>query len=295
MMTFIILAVALTAVVLILNEYGWTDLTGGTRNNLVFEKRNKSYGAYEIRQKYSARLFVAVIGAMGFISVAAVSPKFFMGSGTTLNGPSDVDGPHVVTEVTRPEKPEKPKEEIKENKVVKPSAPAAPKNTVIPPVVTNKPVVLDTNTKTKPIVTDGSANGDSTLANNANTPPGKIGGGGNGNGGDKPCINCEPIVRSIGEVDQMAELKDYQRILMKSIHIPERYVAMGGKGGRLYVSFIVDENGNISSATIKKGLDDGLDSEVKRAINAMPRWKPAVSEGKNVPVRMIIPVNIQIE
>ncbi|HLP12827.1 MAG TPA: TonB family protein [Flavobacteriales bacterium] len=295
MMTFIILAVALTTVVLVLNEYGWTDLTGGTRNNLVFEERNKSYGAYEIRQKYSGRLFVAFIGALGFISIAAVSPKFFMGSHVAAGTGKPADH-RIITEVTPPQKPEeKPKEEVLENKVKEQSAPKPPQNTNITPEVIDKPIVKkDSVISTKPIVTDGSNNGDTSLANKGKTSPGPIGGGGNG-GGTTPCVDCGPTPPLTGaEVDKMAELKDYQRILMKSIRIPQAYMDMGGKGGKLYVSFIVDENGNVSSASIKKGIDGNLDHEVKRAINAMPRWTPAVKDGKNVPVKMVIPLNIVI-
>jgi len=295
-MILIIALAALTGIVLLLNEYGWADLTGGERNNLVFEERNRSYGAYEIRQKYSNRLLVAVVGVMGLMSIAAVSPQFLMRSKPVAALPGHTDGPQLkITDITTPK--EEPKKEIKENKVTKPSAPApaAPKNTFVKPVVSDKPVEKkDSSDTNKPIVTDGSAKGDSTLANNG-TPGGPTGTGGNGNG-NTPCIDCPPSgPLDPPMVDEMAELKDYQRILIKSIHIPQRYLDMGGTGGKLYVSFVVDENGNVSAATIKRGLDSELDAEVRRAVNAMPRWKPAKLQGKNVPVRMVVPINIKIK
>ena len=69
---------------------------------------------------------------------------------------------------------------------------------------------------------------------------------------------------------------------------------MGVQTGRIHVSFLVDEKGNVSAASIKKGLHPDLDKEARRVVSSMPRWEPALKNGKPVKVRMIIPIRIVV-
>lgn len=64
--------------------------------------------------------------------------------------------------------------------------------------------------------------------------------------------------------------------------------------GTVYVKFIVDEYGKISSPFVVRGIGAGCDEEAIRIINLMPQWKPGVKSGKNVSVWYTIPVKFTL-
>ncbi len=289
----IILFVSLIALglgVVLMKEYGWADLTGNTRNDLVFETRHKKYGAYEIRQKYSNRLVIAFVGVLGFISLAAVSPKLFNSGIAPIVKSNDKDSSVVIFENTHKEKE---KEKILENKLKQDSPPAgAPTKAIVPPVASDKTQLIDSTKKNDLAINDiKTKKGDtSAIALNPTTnPPGNPPGTGK-------CLNCPPkdTVYTGPEVDEQASF-NYKKYIQDNMHVPTNLSDLGVTSGKIHVSFIVGEDGSISAATIKKGLYPELDREARRVIASMPKWKPAKKEGKNVPVRMIIPVNIVVE
>ena len=63
-----------------------------------------------------------------------------------------------------------------------------------------------------------------------------------------------------------------------------------GIQGRVLVTCVINEDGSVSDAEVKQGLDCDLDKEAIRIVQSMPKWKPGRMGGKNVRVRYIIPV-----
>ena len=63
-------------------------------------------------------------------------------------------------------------------------------------------------------------------------------------------------------------------------------------GGKVYVSFIIEKNGEISHVQVEQGLGYGLDEEALRIIKNSPRWKPGY-RAKKQPVRVscIMPIS----
>ncbi len=60
--------------------------------------------------------------------------------------------------------------------------------------------------------------------------------------------------------------------------------------GRVNVSFIIDENGKVKDVKIIRSIHPLIDIEALRLINAMPDWKPAKANGKQVKSKQILPV-----
>ena len=60
--------------------------------------------------------------------------------------------------------------------------------------------------------------------------------------------------------------------------------------GKVFVQFVVDKDGSIIDAKVVKSVDPELDTEALRVIQQSPKWIPAVQRGKNVKVRMNIPI-----
>jgi TonB family protein len=81
--------------------------------------------------------------------------------------------------------------------------------------------------------------------------------------------------------------------LAKSIRYPE--IAMeNGISGRVYVSFVVNENGQISEEKIIRNIDPSLDQEALRVIRNMPRWIPGRQNGRPIRMQMTMPINFRL-
>ncbi len=63
-----------------------------------------------------------------------------------------------------------------------------------------------------------------------------------------------------------------------------------GIQGTVFVSFIINKNGDITDAHISKSVDPILDKEALRVVNSLPKWKPGKQSGKAVDVPYTVPV-----
>ena len=69
-----------------------------------------------------------------------------------------------------------------------------------------------------------------------------------------------------------------------------------GKEGTVYVSFVVNEMGNVENVKVMRGIGFGCDEEVVRVIGKMPRWKKVgKNAGHPVKVRYNIPVKFKLQ
>jgi TonB family protein len=64
--------------------------------------------------------------------------------------------------------------------------------------------------------------------------------------------------------------------------------------GTVYVSFIVEEDGSISDVTSVKGVSQSVDAEAIRVVQNFAKWKPGKQNGKEVPVRFVIPIKFHL-
>lgn len=80
----------------------------------------------------------------------------------------------------------------------------------------------------------------------------------------------------------------------ENIQYPEQ-AKTDGIEGKVYVRFIVMDNGDIVNVEVAHGIGGGCDEEAMRAVKAMPKWKPATHEGKPVNVQYVIPINFQLQ
>ena len=68
-----------------------------------------------------------------------------------------------------------------------------------------------------------------------------------------------------------------------------------GVEGTVNVSFVVDENGKLTSPTVQgQNLGYGLEAEALRVVNKMPAWNPGKLKGKNVKTRFTLPIVFQL-
>ncbi len=108
---------------------------------------------------------------------------------------------------------------------------------------------------------------------------------------DEPEPEPEPEIFVI--VEQMPELIGGLAELQKKIKYPE-IAKKAGVEGRVFVQFIVDEQGNVSNPEVVRGIGAGCDEEALRAIRTA-KFKPGKQRGKPVRVKMSLPITFKLK
>ena len=99
-------------------------------------------------------------------------------------------------------------------------------------------------------------------------------------------------------VEQQPEFPGGMKQLGEYIGQNIKYPAAAEKAnaqGRVFVSFIVTKTGEITDVNLLKGIGFGADEEAIRVVQNMPRWKPAMQNGKAVNVKYNLPINFELE
>jgi periplasmic protein TonB len=251
--------------------------------DIIFENRNKSYGAYTLRRDYNQRLLTALGAAsfliLLFILINALGKKERLAITNT-----DQNGSIAVTQVDFSREPEKPKEMPGPKRV--PKAATIQYTNVIkiePEVKTTIPDVSEMDGKTISTQTsdgptgDGKTNADDKSASGSglenNTVPAQPG---------SAFVIKERAPEFPGGPEAL------KRFMAKNITTPDELEV--GEKKMVQIQFIVDKEGNVFVQEIVSSGGNEFDKEVIRVCKKMPRWKPAIQNGVNVSVSYVLPV-----
>ena len=80
----------------------------------------------------------------------------------------------------------------------------------------------------------------------------------------------------------------------KNFEFPELARQMGIQG-KVYVNFVIEKNGKVSSVTIARGVDKLIDDEAIRVIKKLPTFTPAKQRGKPVRMQYTVPINARLQ
>ena len=84
------------------------------------------------------------------------------------------------------------------------------------------------------------------------------------------------------------------KYLAENIKYPEK--AKNDKvEGRVYITFVIEKDGTVSDAKVLRSVNEELDAEALRVINAMPKWKPGMQRGVPVRVQYNIPITFKLQ
>jgi protein TonB len=92
---------------------------------------------------------------------------------------------------------------------------------------------------------------------------------------------------------QDQDYKQFNHWVMKNVKYPEDALKEG-ISGKVFVSFIINIEGDIEEVKIKKGVNKSLDEEVLRVVKSSPKWTPGYDGKKAVNVAMVIPVEFKL-
>lgn len=81
-------------------------------------------------------------------------------------------------------------------------------------------------------------------------------------------------------------LAEMDRFIKKNLKYPKGMCVEG----KVYVEFIVNENGSLSDFKVVKGLTDPFNNSALETIKKMPNWIPAKRDNQAIRTKMIIPI-----
>lgn len=117
-------------------------------------------------------------------------------------------------------------------------------------------------------------------------------------------INWELVSNSVDQnkvfttVDENATFPGGDQMMMQFLYKTISYPQISeeqGIQGTVYVGFVVDQDGNISNASVLKGIDPYCDKEALSAIKSLPRMTPAKLKGENVSVNFTLPIRFTLD
>lgn len=246
--------------------------------DVVFENRNKLYGAYLLRRTYSKHLLSGLACTVVVVSVILLS----QGTGNThiaaVNPPLSDHGIICVL----PPPPMSPPPRLPERRI------QATKKTSGPMLITREEV--ETPEEVLPaidfVVDDaGIGNGDVVPVE--------------GTGAvvlSEPAPAPAPEVVSFAEVMPAYEggLEAMMKFIQKKIKYP-RSPRQAGIEGTVYVGFVVTDSGAVTDVHIVRGVHPDYDNEAMRVISMLPLWKGGSQNGRPVSVRMVMPIKFELK
>lgn len=253
--------------------------------DILFENRNKEYGAYALRRHYNKRL----MQAMG-VTVALIGLFFLLQAMRPQNSNygqlSYIDTVKLVSVTIEDDEPEKnPKDKPKETTQL----PKTPQQAITydEPVIRPDDEVIDdvptqdelATTRVDDEPSDGPP-GDPGIVKPRDEGPAT-----NDNGLVEPEIPSGPVEFA----DVMPTFNgDIVKYMLRHLRQPDDLEP----GDRIVVrvKFVVNEEGGISDISVLESGRSDLDKEVVRVIKTMPRWKPGMQGGRPVPVFFKMPV-----
>ncbi len=257
--------------------------------DILFEGRNKTYGGYELRQKYPTRARNATIITIAIAGLIAAGPVI----AGILEKKEDKKPVVVMSKVTLAEPP--PIEPDKPKPPPPPPAPPPPAR----PTVKFTPPVIKPNEEVKeevkpPDEKKGEVAGPVTVAGDANAsdlaPPTE---GPTGNGPVEAAPAAPQILRQVSQMPQFNG--DVASWLNSHLRYPDA-AREAGTEGRVVVEFVVNEDGSISQPkAVRSSGSAALDNEALRVVKSMPNWTPGKQQGTPVKVYFNLPITFKLE
>ncbi len=273
------------------------DLISRDWTEMVFEGRNKEYGAYRLRKNAGKRnlyslitIFIAALAIWGGISlVKFVESRTKSVAQTSVAEVSALNQPKKKAEVKQQKKvkleqPEKVVERVKSS--VKFTAPVIKKDDEVKPEdeLKTQDELMSTKTAIGALDVKGNddASGEVLKLKEAVAQP-----------------EPKPEVEKVFDVvEQMPSFPGGPSALMEWLSNNVKYPVVAqenGVQGRVVVSFVVERDGSITDVKVVRGVDPSLDKEASRVVRAMPRWIPGKQNGSAVRVKYNVPVAFRLQ
>lgn len=249
-------------------------------DDIVFEFRNKEYGAYSLRKKYNRNVLIALLIGTVIISTAIITPYL---NAKAAEGRAQVTERQVVVEMENLDQPS-------ENVAPPPPPPPPPQDAVqqaayVPPVVVDsvKPeeeIQLMTADQASVEIQDRE------VVEVIEIVAEEI--------QEEEVEEAEPFV----VVEEMPMFPGGTEELMKYLREHTIYPEVAKENniqGKVIVRFCVTPKGGVDRVEILKPVDPELDKEAIRVVKTLPAFKPGKQGGKPVPVWFMVPISFTLK
>ncbi|MGO4905571.1 energy transducer TonB [Flavobacterium sp. W20_MBD1_R3] len=250
---------------------------------IVFEGRNKTYGAYELRKSNRKTTIKALILGALFFSLAVAAPLIInlIPSGEE----EEIDRDIKITAIKLPPKKEEP---IKNLPPPPPPPPKVDQVKFVKPVVAKAAEVTEEPPKIVEI--KDKKLGAVTIK-----------------GDPDAVLTVEPVgtgtAAVVEEVDNQiyntagievkpdfpGGINKFYKYVGDNYQTPEE----DGLNGKVYVTFVVEKDGSLTDIKVIRDIGYGTGKEAIRVLKKSPRWSPGEQNGKKVRVLYSLPITIQ--
>lgn len=270
--------------------------------NLVFEGRNKEYGAYQLRQENPKTTVKALLIATTLFCMLFASLKI---SSLFAKDPASDNRticafPLVMPPMTAPPSQKQPEEKstFPPAKKEEPKKETNKKNLVDPTIVDRENANTDiaTNTESETNPNQGSPEGTSAGNDGEGIEGGAEGGKGTESGsvgtGEEP---KGPYVTA--SLDKMPAypggIESFYKYVAKNFKTPEMDTE---KAVKVYVTFVIEKDGSMTDIRVPRNPGYGLDKEAIRVLKSLKiKWSPGMIGGKPVRTAYNLPINVQVK
>jgi len=266
---------------LIINKMKTQEPIAAQMDEIVFEHRNKNYGAYILRKMYKKHLTHALFIASAVMIAGLAYPLVLSYNAINGNRHIPTDGGIVFNpnepppaEIPIPPPPPAPTAELEKRvRFVPPIVVDAdvPESEGLPlqDELNKNPVYIPIDVSEEPV----EIKKDEVLQIEDTSPP-------------------EIFVQEMP--DFPGGEREMQKFLAENIQYPAD-ASQNGIQGTVFTQFVVDSKGNITDVKILRGIGGGCDEEATRVIKIMPKWHPGRQNGKTVRVLYNMPIVFKLQ
>jgi protein TonB len=264
--------------------------------DIIFDHRNKTYGAYQLRRAYPKNLGRALgYGMLLIVFLVALPTLSNLVSGVFKKAEKPIDvvaelGPPPDIDPNNPPPPPPPPP---------PTPPPPTRSTVqfVPPVIKKDEEVEEQEIKTvEELIEEDKAIGKEDKEGTDDAPPAL---------NDNP---SELVIETKAPVeDKTYEMFDIQKPpsfpggeaeLLKYLAQNIKYPPLARENniqGVVALTFVVNRDGSVSDVNVLKDIGGGCGKEAIRVVGEMPKWLPGEANGNPVKVRFTLPVRFKLE
>lgn len=269
-----------------LNSTDWCDI--------VFTGKNKSYGAYALRQSSSKRHILAFLVVLIFVGVVAGLPSLLKAVNPPKEYVQNVTDIYTIGKLDDPVQ----EEPIVEPSTTPPPPPVIDSQKFTPPAITSDDMVEES----RELLSQEELNSNRVqisieTVNNGNTEGVDIA---EIRREQRQIINQPPQEpnKVLEHVEVMPQFPGGNGELMRYLSANIKYptiAAENGIEGRVVLKFVVSKDGSISNIQIVRSLDPSCDKEAVRVVKGMPKWIPGMQNGHPVAVYFTLPVLFKLQ
>jgi len=267
--------------------------------DIIFDGRNKAYGAYDLRRRYpkavGKALLVGVLLALGVLAYSIIKDRLadiFPDETEVEVNLADLEAPPPMQENEPPPPPP----------TTPPPPPERASVQYVPPVVkeivaeeVSVATVEDLKEKDPGAKTvEGDPNAKVEINTSADANPGLF------EAAEKKVVVDVPDDNKVFTVvEQQPEFPGGQGAMYKWIGENLKYPSEArnnGLQGKVILQFTVEKDGSISNVkVVRDAVGGGAGDEATRVVKKMPNWKPGRQNGKSVRVQYTLPVTFKLE